>query len=101
MKMEKNKTLTEFAEQQHEREPKKQLLETIRIETTPFTAIKEPIGKDDEAIWSLTMGRYKLQSGFKTFDEVEQNAFNTSWDRIVQVITICIEAHKQIELNQK
>lgn len=67
----------------------KQMIETIGIENTPFTAVKTD-GK-----WYLTMGRYRLEGPLETKDHVLAAGTDESWHRIMQVIMIMIEDHEQ------
>ena len=48
------------------------------------------------------MGKYKLTKGNKSKEEVEKEATNTSWERIMQVATIACESSDKItELENK
>lgn len=65
------------------------LIERVEIEETPFTAIKN----NEE--WFLTMGKYRLTQGMQTLEEVKDNATNTDWFRIMQIIGIMIEEYNE------
>lgn len=64
------------------------LFQQKELNDGPFTAVK----MDDK--WFLTMGKYRLTEPMKTFEEVEAEAENTSWHRIMQVVQIMIEENQ-------
>lgn len=73
----------------------KELIESIPIKTTPFTAVRV-----DEK-WHLVMGKYRLVPDLESLEDCELAAFNTSWDMILNVIAIMIEEYKVTERNEK
>lgn len=82
----------------------KQLFQQIQIRETPFLATKTPADENNaHPIWSLTMGKYRLGVPRQTLEEVLQDAQNTTWMRILQVIHIMIEdsKHEDAKLSQK
>lgn len=64
------------------------LFEQLPIDKTPFTAVKM------EEEWFLTMGKYRLSEKVKSYEEVEELAKDASWERIMQIMFICIEEDK-------
>lgn len=50
----------------------------------PFTAVRV----EDE--WSLCLGKYRLTTGLKTFEEVEKDSLDSSWIRLMQIMKIMI-----------
>lgn len=68
--------------------PQNEMVESIPLEDTPFTAIR----MDDK--WFLTLGKYRLSEPVKTFDEVTENAKDASWMRIMQIMRIMIAEHE-------
>lgn len=73
----------------------KQLLERINLEDTPFTAIK--FGN----LWYLTMGKYRLTDGTPNKQECLDEVNNTTWNRLLQIMQIMIEADKDIDLKKQ
>lgn len=65
------------------------LIERVEIDGTPFTAIR------NEEEWFLTMGKYRLTQAMKTLEEVKNDATNTDWFRIMQIIGIMIEEYNE------
>lgn len=63
----------------------KQLVQRINIKETPFEAVKF------DQKWYLIMGKYRLTEGLNAFEDVENEAFNTSWFRIMQIVQIMID----------
>lgn len=70
---------------------KQQLLEKVEIEGTPFTAIKL------DAKWFLTMGKYRISELYDTLQEVQQDAQDASWMRIMTIMNIMIQEDKALE----
>lgn len=70
----------------------KQLVERINIKETPFEAVKF-----DEK-WYLIMGKYRLTEGLNAFEDVGNQAFDTSWFRIMQIIQIMIDENHEKRL---
>lgn len=66
-----------------------QLVERIPLENTPFTAIRT------EKIWFLTMGKYRLTNQLGSLEECKAEAEDMTWNRLVQVIQIMIEANEK------
>lgn len=60
------------------------LFEAKPVGDTPFTAIKL------EDKWYLTLGKYRLTEALKSFEEVEQEAKDASWWRILSVMQAMI-----------
>lgn len=58
-------------------------VEIIDLEE-PFTAVRV----EDE--WSLCLGKYRLTTGLKNFEEVEKDSLDSSWIRIMQIMKIMI-----------
>lgn len=71
----------------------KQLFQQIKIEDTPFTAVK--MGEEQ---WFLTMGKYRLSENLKSLEECIENSKDASWWRIMAVVNIMI---KENETDQK
>lgn len=63
----------------------KKLIEQIKIEGTPFTAIKH------DTKWYLTLGKYRLTEGMSTFRAVQKESKDASWYRIMQIMNIMID----------
>lgn len=61
-----------------------ELVERIPIAETPFTAIRI------ENKWFLTMGKYRLTDPVDSFELIQIEAENTTWDRILQVVKIVL-----------
>lgn len=68
---------------------KRQLYQTVPIENTPFTAVK----MDDQ--WFLTMGKYRISEKMDTLEEVQEDAKDASWYRIMTIINIMIQEDKK------
>lgn len=64
-----------------------QLIETVEIEGTPFTAVRQ--GKE----WFLVMGRYRLTEALETKEQALEEGKNESWFRIMQVMRVMMEAY--------
>lgn len=88
MKPIQNGSLSKSADQQHNNDSSKQLVEKLQIPNTPFTAVKF------DKLWYLTLGKYRLTEGLDTYDQVEDNAHDASWNRIMQIIQIMIDENK-------
>lgn len=72
----------------------KKLTEAVKIENTPFTAIRL-----DET-WFLTMGKYRLTNQLGSLEECKAEAADSSWERIMTIIKIMLIEHdleKQLE----
>lgn len=78
------------ADQEPNNDYSKQLVVQEPIPDTPFKAIK--FGDD----WYLTLGKYRLTNG-GTRDEVIEAAFDTSWERIMQIIQILIDENEALK----
>lgn len=82
--MEKNVKLTkDVTEKEPEYKPE-QITEIKAIEDSPFTAVKVM----DK--WFLSLGKYRLTGMLDSEEEVKDEAFNTSWDRLLSVMQIMI-----------
>lgn len=68
-----------------------ELVERIPITDTPFTAIR----LDNK--WFLTMGKYRISEPVDSFEQIQMEAENTTWDRIMQVILIVINEQKEAD----
>lgn len=55
---------------------------------TPFTIVRI----DNE--WSVLMGKYQVSKEHKTRLEAYEDAMQTGWNRLLQVIAIMIEKYK-------
>lgn len=64
------------------------------IAGTPFTVVEEPIN-DEKSEFHVTLGRYRL-STWETFEEAKKDCNTITWDKIIQVTGILIEANKEI-----
>lgn len=72
-----------------------ELVEKKEIPETPFTAVR--LGDK----WFLTMGKYRLTSGLHgSYEEIFDEAMNTSWNRILQIMQIMIEENEQEKLKK-
>lgn len=73
------------------RELNTELYEQHAIEETPFTAVRM-----DEK-WYLLMGKHRLNGvDLKSKEECIEDARNSSWNRVMQVIMILIEENKKM-----
>lgn len=73
-----------------------ELTEVIRIEDTPFSAVRI------ENKYFLAMGKYRLTDLVDTYQEIEQNVHNITWNRLTQVIAIiCDEEISKAKNSQK
>lgn len=88
MKHTQNGSSSTTAEQPDNNNSSNELVERLPIKDTPFTAIR--LDKD----WFLTMGKYRLTEPVHTFEEIEEIAYNPTWDRIMQIMQIMIEENK-------
>ncbi len=77
------------ADQQVNQDYSKQLVVNEPIPDTPFKAVK--FGD----LWYLTLGKYRLTNG-GTRDEVIEAAYDTSWERIMQIIQILIDENREL-----
>lgn len=68
--------------------------ERHEIKNSPFTIVEEP-KNEKEAQFHLTVGRYRFET-YTTYEEAEKEAFNITWDKILQVVGMLIEAHKEL-----
>lgn len=73
----------------------KQLLEQIKIDNTPFTAIK----MDDK--WFLALGKYRLTNQLGSLEECKAEAQDASWIRIMQIMKIVIKEHEEEQKLEK
>lgn len=78
------------ADQEPSSDYSKQLHAKEQIPETPFTALK--FGDH----WYLTMGKYRLTEAL-TRDAVIQEAYNTSWTRIMQIMQILIDENYELK----
>lgn len=65
-----------------------QLMEMEKVPNTPFTIVKY----NDH--WFLTMGKYRLSEPQTDKQTVIESAYDTTWDRLLQVIKIMIDESK-------
>jgi hypothetical protein len=66
-----------------------ELVKQIPIEDTPFMAVKM------EDYWFLTLGKYRLTEKLKSLQECKDEAENTSWFRIMQIVNVMIKEHEE------
>lgn len=66
-----------------------QLFQKIDIPDSPFHAIKM------DNLWFLTMGKYRLTEPLPSYEDVENEAYSTTWHRIMQIIQIMIDEDKK------
>lgn len=71
-----------------------ELVRRVNIDNSPFHAIGLLEGEDRK--WFGVMGKYRITEPVTTFDAVENELKNITWDRIVQVITILQVTEKEI-----
>lgn len=74
-----------------------EMIERHEIKDTPFYAVRE------QENWYLLLGRYRLnEHPFKTREEVEKEAEEVNWHRLMQVMRIVAEdVTKEIERKAK
>lgn len=83
-----HKTTDGTAKKTDNNQSNSQLIEYVQIEKTPFTAVR----KEEE--WYLMMGKYRLNDQpFKSLKEVQEDAKDASWFRIMQVVGVMVEEH--------
>lgn len=74
---------------------KDSLIEAVPIDGTPFTAIRT------DQVWFLTLGKYRLSEKLNTLQEVKDEALNSSWIRVMQIMRIVVEEyHHEKELEK-
>lgn len=83
-----NQSSSTSVDQEPNNDYSRQLVVKEDIPDTPFKAVK--FGEQ----WYLTLGKYRLTEGM-TRDEVIQAAYDTSWERIMQIIQILIDENKE------
>lgn len=71
--------------------------EKHEIKGTPFTIVEEPIN-NEKSQYHVTVGRYRLNT-YEKMEEAVKECNTITWDKIIQVIGILIEANK--EINEK
>jgi len=71
-------------------EEKEQLIETMDVKDTPFTVIR----KDDK--YAVCMGQNRLSAWFESEEEAYADCKDVSWDRLLNVIMLCIKHSKEI-----
>lgn len=76
------KQIDKFAELEGE-----ELVQMERVDGTPFTIVKDKDG------WNVTVGKYRVNTPFETKQEAIWDAQTMNWDKIMQMITIFIEAN--------
>lgn len=87
--------MEQFTSPQHAKEvsnakygENEQLIETVLIEGTPFTALRN---RDD---WYLCLGKYRLNNpAFESLEEVKKDATDASWFRIMQIMSIVVQEY--------
>lgn len=89
MKHTQNGSSSNTAEGQDNNNSNSELVEKINIKDTPFTAVR----LDDK--WFLTLGKYRLTDPVQTFDEVEAQAYETTWTRIMSIMQIMIDENEE------
>lgn len=63
-----------------------ELTEVIPIQDTPFAAVRI------ESKYFLAMGKYRLTELYDTYEELNNDITNITWNRLTQVIAIiCME----------
>ncbi|AXH75535.1 MAG: hypothetical protein [Microviridae sp.] len=62
-----------------------EMLEKVPIEGTPFHAIRF------DQKWFLTMGHYRISEEMNSLKEVQEDAKDASWIRIMQIMNIMIK----------
>lgn len=72
--------------------------ERTEIEKTPFTIIEEPVD-DKESLYTVTMGKYKIDS-FGTYTEAWMYCQEITWDKIIMLIGIIIQADREMQINK-
>lgn len=72
-----------------------ELITQKQIKDTPFTAVKV----DNK--YFLTCGKYRVSAVFGSFEECEEDAKDTSWNRLSQVIMAIAEGTIQNYLNNQ
>ena len=69
--------------------------ETLReqwdVEETPFTIVR------NEAEYMVVMGKFRISDTFKTKKEAVEYAKDKSWERILQVMSVMIEAYPNLK----
>lgn len=80
----KTSSLNTTEEQNNKESNSKELIEKRQIPETPFTAIRI------EDKWFLTLGKYRLTNPVDSYEAIEADAQNTSWDRLLQIMKIVV-----------
>jgi len=72
-----------------------QLVETIKVEDTPFQILKW-----DEKYY-LTLGKYRLTEALDTEEQAREEVNNVSWFRLLQVMHIVVKEEINEHRQQK
>lgn len=64
-----------------------------KLDDTPFTLVKQVDG------WVVTIGRYALTDKFETKQQAKKEAEKITWKRIMQFVSIFIEAIQDFNNN--
>lgn len=83
--MDTNTTHGNVKETDNSNSKSNELIEMVKLEGTPFTAIRN----DDK--WYLTLGKYRLTEELKSLEEAKAESLDASWERIMQIIQIMID----------
>lgn len=85
--LEKSTTQLSVEETDKQESNSNELTERIRVENTPFMAVR----LDEE--WFLTMGKYRLSSTYKSLDEMleAEKVIGMNWDLLTGVIGLMVE----------
>jgi len=80
-----NAKLTDKQNSTSEQPEEKENAEIVKIEDTPFTAVRQGTK------WYLCIGRYRLADNLKNLKEVKEEAKDASWWRIMAIMRIIAE----------